>query len=517
MRRTLTQLQRILTLLLSVALLAGLGGSWLPPARAANLHPLLAQLAADAPEQTVAVIVQKVTTSRQAETLVAELGGRITHDLTFINAFGAELTAGAARELAASPAVRWVSPNGPMVHSGGPDGAVNTANLLNVYNRAIRADQVWAQGYQGSSVTVAVVDSGVADHADLRAGSGSRVRASYQCRVRSSSTNNYVQICRDVNLGDGNGHGTYVAGVIGGNGAQSNGAYLGVAPRVNLINVQISTSSGTTTELDVLAGLQWIYDNRAAFNIRVVNISLNTGAPASYHVSPISAAVEILWFSGIVVVVSAGNNGTANLYPPANDPFVITVGAVDDRGTVSLSDDQVASFSAFGVTSDGFAKPDLVAPGRNIVSLLASTNSQFASERPANVVNASYFRMSGTSVSAPMVAGAAALLLQDEPNLTPDQVKRRLMATANKNWPGYNAATAGAGYLDVYAAVNGTTTQSANTGFRASQLLWTGSQPLTWSSVNWNSVNWNSASWNSVNWNSVNWNSVNWNSDYWGP
>lgn len=400
-----------------------------------------------------------------------------------------------------------------MVPAGGPDGAPNTASLLNFYNRTIRADQVWAQGYQGSSVTVAVVDSGVADHADLRlAGSGSRVRASYKCRVRASFSGGYVQLCQNTRLGDRNGHGTYVAGVIGGNGAQSNGAYLGVAPRVNLVNVEISTGSGTTTELDVLAGLQWIYDNRAYYNIRVVNLSLNTGAPASYHVSPISAAVEILWFSGIVVVTSAGNNGTANLYPPANDPFVITVGAVDDQGTVSLADDTVASFSAFGVTSDGFAKPDLVAPGRNIVSLLASTTSRFASERPANVINASYFRMSGTSVSAPMVAGAVALLLQDEPNLTPDQVKHRLMTTANKDWPGYSAARAGAGYLDVYAAVMGTTTQSANTGLQASQLLWAGSQPLTWSSVNWNSVIWNSASWNSVNWNSV-----NWNSDYWGP
>jgi serine protease AprX len=128
-----------------------------------------------------------------------------------------------------------------------------------------------------------------------------------------------------------------------------------------------------------------------------------------------------------------------------------------------------------------------------------------------------YFKMSGTSVSAPMVSGAVAILLQDEPDLTPDQVKYRLMATANKTWPGYVAATAGAGYLDIYAAVNDTTTQSANTGLTPSQLIWTGSEPVAWGSVNWNSVNWNSVNWNSVNWNSVNWNSVNWNSDYWGP
>jgi serine protease AprX len=224
-----------------------------------------------------------------------------------------------------------------------------------------------------------------------------------------------------------------------------------------------------------------------------------------------------LWFNGIAVVVSAGNNGTATLYPPANDPFVITVGAANDQNTGNVADDVVASFSAYGRDEIGNVKPDLVAPGSSIIAYLPDNpNLSIASAHPEARVDMNYFRMSGTSAAAPIVAGAVAMLRQDEPGLTPDQVKYRLMTTANKTWPGYNPAAAGAGMLDVYAAVKGTTTQSANTNLAASQLLWTGSAPLTWSSVNWNSVNWNSVNWNSVNWNSVNWNSVNWNSDYWG-
>jgi serine protease AprX len=234
------------------------------------------------------------------------------------------------------------------------------------------------------------------------------------------------------------------------------------------------------------------------------------------------------------VVVSAGNNGTATLYPPANDPFVITVGATDDQGTPDLADDVVASFSAYGKLENGddviasfsaygrlgngLVKPDLVAPGRNIISFLPNNNFLTVGQKhPSNKVDGNYFRMSGTSMAAPMVSGAAALLLQDEPGLKPDQVKYRLTATASKNWPGYDPVKAGAGYLDIYAAVHGNTTQTANTGLTASKLLWTGNSPITWGSVNWNSVNWNSVNWNSVNWNSVNWNSVNWNSDVWEP
>ena len=191
----------------------------------------------------------------------------------------------------------------------------------------------------------------------------------------------------------------------------------------------------------------------------------------------------------------------------------------EDKGTPTLEDDFLAVFSAYGTTSDGFAKPDLVAAGRNLIAPLSDKASTVYTAHPLHRVGDYYLRMSGTSMSAPVVSGAVALLLQDEPNLNPDQVKYRLMATASQAW-NYDPLKAGAGYLDVYSAVYSTTSESANTGIAVSQMLSTGADPITsgsvgWNSVGWNSVGWNSVGWNSVGWNSVGWNSVGWNSSTW--
>ena len=500
-----TKWGRYLSVLLVVALLLPLMGTAPKAEVAPRAQPILLQMAAERPDETVGIIVQKTVKDTQVESLVARLGGAVTEDLYIINAFGATLPAKAVLELAQADGVRWVSLDAPMVETACTQ-CVDTTNLKNAYVQAIRANRLWNESpyLQGQGIGVAVVDSGVNPQQDLYTVMG--VNRLVAAVAYNGGYNQSVY--------DGYGHGNHVAGIIGGNGSRSNGAYIGVAPMINIVNVKVSDDQGGATALNVIKGLQWINDNKAKYNIKVVNLSLNSGVPASYNTDPIDAAVEILWFNKVVVVVSAGNRGKNALYPPANDPFVIAVGATDDKGTASITDDVIASYSGSGTTTDGFKKPDLLAPGTNIVALMANPNGVLATAHPANVVNGIYFRMSGTSMAAPMVAGAAALLLQDEPNLTPDQVKYRLMATANKTWPGYNAKV-GAGYLDVYAAVKGTSNTSANTGTRVSQMLRTGSQPVNWTSVNWNSVNWNSVNWNSVNWNSVNWNSVNWNSDVW--
>jgi serine protease AprX len=510
--------RKLIQVVLAGIMWVGLCGA-VPAAAPAPLkaQALLLQMAAAQPSARLSVIVQKADKSDQVEELVASLGGRVTDDLHIINAFGAQVPGKSVAQLASAEGVRWVSLDAVMTSTACAQ-CVDTTKLANAYIGAIRADSVWNQSpyLQGQGIGVAVVDSGINPSGDLYTVMG----------VNRQVANVRFNTDYNQNASDGYGHGTHVSSIVGGDGSESNGQYIGVAPMVNIINVKVSNDDGSATAKDVVRGLQWVVDNKAAYNIRIVNLSLNSSVAESYQTSALDAAVEILWFNKIVVVVAAGNRGSGAIYPPANDPFVITVGATDDKGTRTIADDVVPSFSAYGTTTDGASKPDLVAPGKNIVARLVNSNMGLAQAHPANLVSGGYFRMSGTSMAAPMVSGAVALLLQDEPNLTPDQVKYRLMATANKDWGGYNASTAGAGYLDIYAAVSGTTTVSANQGVVPHQLLakmaliavWAsqnGGESIDWNSVNWNSVNWNSVNWNSVNWNSVNWNSVNWNSVNW--
>jgi serine protease AprX len=402
------------------------------------------------------------------------------------------------------------------------DQCVDTTVLTNSYVQTIGASSLWNQApyLQGQSIGVAVVDSGISDHMDLNQAVGNQANG----RGNASRVVATAKVIRPANGKDGYGHGTNVAGIIGGNGASSDGGRVGVAPKVNLVDVEVSNDNGVGRISDVIAGLQWVYQNHDRYNIRVVNLSLQSSQPEPYRTSPLDAAVEVLWFNRIVVVVAAGN-GAKNgvLYPPANDPFVITVGATDDRGTPATNDDVVASFSAHGTTESGIAKPDLVAPGTNIISLLAERNEVLALQHPDHIVNGTarkhddYFRMSGTSMSAAVTTGAVALLIQSNPRLTPDQVKNRLMTTARP----VAGAGAGAGSLNISAAVASRSTNSSNTGLAVSRLLLKGSNPplgwtsVNWESVNWESVNWESVNWESVNWESVNWESVNWESDVW--
>ena len=224
-----------------------------------------------------------------------------------------------------------------------------------------------------------------------------------------------------------------------------------------------------------MRGIQWVLAHRAQHNIRIINLSIGAPASRSYRLDPLSSAAEVAWRRGVVVVAAAGNDGPARggVHSPGVDPYVITVGATDDRETAPLGDDGLASFSSWGTPSDSRPKPDLVAPGRRIVSI-RTPGSYLDRLYPERVVAAAnggqYFRLSGTSSATPMVAGAAALVLQRQPGLTPDQVKAILVGTTQPyGGPAPADPTAdGSGMLDAYAAAMSGPRGSANQGLRQS-------------------------------------------------
>lgn len=463
-------------------------------------QPALLELAAEQPDVLAQVIVRKVAQAKPVETEVVRLGGQITRSLEMINGFAAILPAKQIPVVARLDGVAWISLDAPVVSSACPK-CPDAGTITSAYIQTVGVDRVWQEmpNMARRGLAVAVIDSGVANHPDLgfTAQRNSRLRVTAEF-PRSPTT-----------AGDRFGHGTHVAGIVAGNGTASGGRITGVAPMVNVINVKVTDDSGMATMSDLMNGLQWVYENAQRHNIRVVNLSMNSVVEESYHTSPLSAALELLWMRGIMVVVAAGNTGNGGIYPPANDPFVITVGAADDRGTSNPADDVVADFSSRGTTIDGFSKPDLVAPGRGIVSLLSSPDAVIAQESPSNVQDNVYFRMSGTSVAAPIVAGSIALLLADEPQLNPDQVKARLMKTARP----MASAGAGAGMLDAYASITSEEKGNANDGIMLSQLLWDAADsPIYYNSRAWTS----DGSWTSRNWTSRSWTSRSWTSGAWG-
>ncbi|HEY8602167.1 MAG TPA: S8 family serine peptidase, partial [Thermomicrobiales bacterium] len=253
---------------------------------------------------------------------------------------------------------------------------------------------------------------------------------------------------------------------------------------------------------DLLRGLQWCYNPRAGYGssgpIRVVSVSMSAGTAESYKTSPVCAAVEQLWFGGVVVVVAAGNRGSAGdatWYPPANDPYVVTVGAYDDNLTLPNNDDSQLFFSSRGKTQDGFAKPDVLAPGRKIVSTLASATCTLARQFPGRITDASYIRLSGTSMATPMAAGMVALLLARYPKLTPNQVKGILLGST-RAYPGQVAGAAGellANQIMTKAASGNYT--AANAGLTPNSGIAASSGTVAWSQAYWDQAYWDQAYW----------------------
>ena len=360
-----------------------------------------------------------------ASTEVRRGGGKLGRRLASINGQVAELSNAQLRRIADYPGVESIHWDRPV------GGHMNRTNVT------IGARYVHNQlGYTGAGIGVAVIDSGITSwHADLMSSYSNQLRVAKFVDFVSGQLYSY----------DDFGHGTHVSGIIAGNGHDSNGAYQGVAPASKIISLKVLDGQGHGVISDVIAALDYAVANKAAYNIRVINLSVGARITESYKTDPLALAAKRAVDAGIVVVAAAGNKGkNANGEPvyggisaPGNAPWVLTVGASSSQGTPVRYDDIIAPYSSRGPTRiDYAAKPDLVAPGTGIVSL-SNPNSLFYTTQAAyllkgsgNVAGTPYLSLTGTSMAAPVVSGTVALMLQANPNLTPNLVKAILVHRA---------------------------------------------------------------------------------------
>lgn len=393
----------------------------------------------------------------------------------------------------------------------------------------VNAPRVWeTKGLSGKGITVAVIDSGVADHPDLVG----RIVAR-------------VDLTGEASNGDPGGHGTHVAGLIAGNGSASTGAWTGVAPQANIASVRVIDATGHARLSTIFAGLQWVLRNRSTYNIRIANLSFGGVALSGYQSDLLASAAEMLTFAGLTVVVSAGNNGAAGastITTPATDPFVLTAGADDTHNTAALRDDSVATWSSRGPTAfDGIAKPDLIAPGRQVIGLRAagSTLDTLYPDRRVKATGADtaqYFTLSGTSMAAAIVSGVAALYLERRPSATPREVKAQLTATA-RPLADVRTAEQGAGVVDAFRAVTRAPAAAPFTPYPASAafaelvfakifgqpIVWrdlafhggVDSRGIRWSDVTWEDITWDSITWEDISWEAFDWQSITWEDITW--
>jgi serine protease AprX len=422
----------------------------------------------------------------EGQTIVRAAHGRVTGTLPIIRGLAVRIGPRAQARLARDARVAAVSRNARVSTTSRrrpPNEPVDPSLLATAYPGSVLAPQSWATA-TGRGVGVAVIDTGVdgdlPDFADYDG--ASRV-------VGSVVTNPGATTARDTY-----GHGTHVAGIIAGDGTlredAAAGRYIGVAPQADVVAIKASDDQGRGTILDAIYGLQFAVDHRAEYNIRVVNLSLASTIAESYRTDPLDAAVESAYFHGILVVAAAGNLGSAGdatSYAPGNDPFALTVGAVDDQGTEDRGDDRVTDWSSAGATQDGFAKPEIAAPGAHIVSTLAP-GSAFAGLCPSCVVEDAYIRLGGTSMAAPVVSGVAALLFELHPEWTPEQVKATLIDTGRDVSGGGIDEVNAAAALAVEAPSDG-----IDDGIATNALVDAGTGAIDYARSSWGRSSWGAA------------------------
>jgi serine protease AprX len=500
--------------------------------RDSYLAPSLQRAAAQTPAARVPVIVQSTDGAPRAQGALSRFGTASTR-LGIVDAAAGEIVAADLTKLAETPGL-VITPDQSVVLDAKPDPkAKNPKGNPHAtppafssgegWPAAVGVDQLWpglATRSPGPSSTpsIAFIDSGIDSS---RTDFGGRVLAQLDMTTLENNS-----------PGDGSGHGTLVAGLAAGSAPH----HAGADPTAGIVSLDVMDDQGMARTSDVIAAAQWILKNHRQYNIRVANFSLHSATPTSFRWDPLDKAVEKLWFDGVVVVAASGNQGQAGkptpmAYAPGNDPFVITVGALDLHNSTSPDRADLAPWSAWGYTLDGFAKPELSAPGRGIVGPVPA-GSTLAAEKPAQVINSAegtYMRLSGTSLSAPIVSGIAADLLTLRPALSPDHVKGALMLKARAL---RKVQTLAGGVGEVYAPASAAVLSPPNPnraldgflvpdasgdGMIFDDVSWLDAAKAsrTWDAVSWLDVSWADAAWSDVSWSDVSWSDVSWSDVSW--
>ena len=466
------------------------------------------------PKQGAHGFIQKILADKSGSSDENVQSGNVKQEFTSIDGGQLTLTGKQILRIARNGIAQSIMPNETVKMAGVPILDSNSQ----LWPWATGAPVDWLT-QSPDAATIAVVDSGI--DATRTSDFGNRVIG--QVNMTSLSGNS---------PGDGYGHGTFVGSIAAGAAP----GYAGVAPKAELLSIDVMNDQGQATIGDVVKAADWILANKTKYNIKVANFSLHAVNKASILFDPLDRAVEKLWLNGIVVVAASGNYGTGDTpsgvsFAPGNDPFVITVGAADIGTSLGAGDDTNAPFSAYGYTPDGFAKPEIAAPGRYMIGAVPP-GSVLPKLKPANVTDPvkGYMQLSGTSFAAPVIAGVAAELIAQHPNWTPDQVKGALMVTATPE-PLAAKGSLGVGEVNV-AASRSYRKIPPNPNAGLNQFVTTGLDGLrtfdstawqtaalansAWNAVAWSDVAWSDAAWSTVAWSDAAWADVAWASVAYG-
>lgn len=382
-----------------------------------------------------AVIIQSDGNTEALASAIDSVGGRIERELPIIGGFQAYVPAGDIAAFRAYPGVTAVTPDGRLESLGARDKATAPspagAATLALVTQSTGAREYWKAGFTGMGVDVAIIDTGIAPVNGLSAAGKVILGPDLSFESQDASTR-YL---------DTNGHGTHLAGIIAGRDSTVNAKYqndtssfIGMAPDARLVSVKVGDRYGHADVSQVIAAIDWVvqHKNDNGLNIRVLNIAFGTDSTLAWWHDPLVQAAEVAWRNGIFVVVSAGNDGegpkyTGSLTNLAKSPNLMSVGATDTVGTVDRVDDTIPAFSSSG---SFLRRVDVVAPGKSIMSLKAPGSYADDNFGATAAYMDRFFRGSGTSQAAAVVSGAAALVIQQHPDISPTDLKNLLRGTA---------------------------------------------------------------------------------------